>query len=196
MRDKIIELLRAGKTYREIEEEVGCARPTIRYHAKKIGHTSANQSSQKRYDWAAVQEFYDKNKSAKKTMAHFGMSGRSWQKARQRGDVKINGLRKGFNPIPLSELLVADRPQTSRRALKARLLNRGVLRNHCYNRVCIFHGVDNPIWVGKPLYLHLDHINGVKDDNRLENLQLLCPNCHSQTPTYGGRNAKKTKSCK
>ncbi len=40
------------------------------------------------------------------------------------------------------------------------------------------------------LSMHLDHVNGVRNDNRLENLRMLCPNCHSQTPTYGGRNAK------
>jgi 5-methylcytosine-specific restriction endonuclease McrA len=44
---------------------------------------------------------------------------------------------------------------------------------------------------GKPLTLHLDHINGVHDDNRLENLRWLCPNCHSQTPTYCGRSSRR-----
>jgi 5-methylcytosine-specific restriction endonuclease McrA len=39
-------------------------------------------------------------------------------------------------------------------------------------------------WQGKKLTLHLDHINGMHDDNRLANLRLLCPNCHSQTETY------------
>lgn len=39
-------------------------------------------------------------------------------------------------------------------------------------------------WRGKTISLHLDHLNGVSNDNRLENLRLLCPNCHSQTPTY------------
>jgi 5-methylcytosine-specific restriction endonuclease McrA len=38
---------------------------------------------------------------------------------------------------------------------------------------------------------HIDHINGVRDDHRLENLRMLCPNCHSQTSTYGGRDVKR-----
>lgn len=43
-------------------------------------------------------------------------------------------------------------------------------------------------WNGKPLSLQLEHINGINNDNRIENLTLLCPNCHSQTDTFAGRN--------
>lgn len=46
-------------------------------------------------------------------------------------------------------------------------------------------------WNGKPLVLILDHINGIYNDNRIENLRLLCPNCNSQTDTFAGRNCKK-----
>jgi hypothetical protein len=42
-------------------------------------------------------------------------------------------------------------------------------------------------WRGQPLSLELHHVNGNGSDNRLENLMLLCPNCHSQTETWGGR---------
>lgn len=49
----------------------------------------------------------------------------------------------------------------------------------------------NPEWNGLPLVLHLDHINGNPADCRVENLRFLCPNCHSQTDTYAGKNMNK-----
>lgn len=43
-------------------------------------------------------------------------------------------------------------------------------------------------WHNKPLIMELDHINGIHTDNREDNLRLLCPNCHAQTPTYKAKN--------
>jgi hypothetical protein len=43
-------------------------------------------------------------------------------------------------------------------------------------------------WSGKPIPLELHHINGDSTDNRIENIRILCPNCHAQTPTYRGKN--------
>lgn len=45
-------------------------------------------------------------------------------------------------------------------------------------------------WMGKPINLQLHHINGINTDNRLENLQILCPNCHSFTDNFSGKNQK------
>jgi 5-methylcytosine-specific restriction endonuclease McrA len=47
-------------------------------------------------------------------------------------------------------------------------------------------------WRGRPITMALHHISGDRLDNRLENLELLCPNCHSQTDTYAGRNGRQT----
>lgn len=59
-----------------------------------------------------------------------------------------------------------------------------------YNNNCSKCGLGTS-WQNEPIILHIDHINGLCDDNRIENLILLCPNCHSQTPTYCSKNAAK-----
>lgn len=43
------------------------------------------------------------------------------------------------------------------------------------------------VWNGKPLTLHMDHIDGNSDNNKWQNCRLLCPNCHTQTPTFGAK---------
>jgi hypothetical protein len=50
---------------------------------------------------------------------------------------------------------------------------------------CVHCGINE--WNGKPLSLHLDHINGIRNDNRFDNLRFLCPNCHQQTETWGNK---------
>lgn len=64
------------------------------------------------------------------------------------------------------------------------ILRYNLLDHKCY--VCFNKG----IWENLPLSLQLDHINGKRLDNRIENLRFLCPNCHSQTKTFSGRNKK------
>ena len=87
------------------------------------------------------------------------------------------------NKIPIENILIVN--STYNRAnLKLRLVSENLLEYKCVE--CGNIGE----WNGKPISLQLDHINGIHDDNRLENLRFLCPNCHSQTETYAGKKNK------
>ena len=90
--------------------------------------------------------------------------------------------------LELSEILKKDRPYKSS-ALKQRLIESGLKKDVC--EICD----QGPVWNGKHLQLQLDHINGDHNDNRLENLRILCPNCHTQTETFCGNKKKSSNHC-
>jgi hypothetical protein len=93
-------------------------------------------------------------------------------------------------PFPIKqplELLLTKGKYRSVCTLKKRLIKEGILSNEC--AIC---GL-KPIWNGKSLSLQLDHINGDNADNRLQNLRILCPNCHTQTETWGAKRHMKNK---
>ena len=91
-------------------------------------------------------------------------------------------VRKVSTKYPLSAILVEDSIYANRSCLKKRILDEGLLEYKC--AICGNQGM----WNNKVLNLQLDHINGKNNDHRLENLRFLCPNCHSQTETFSGRN--------
>lgn len=103
------------------------------------------------------------------------------------------GQRHGTSPrtnrIPLAEVLVENSTYRSTTNLRQRLIQEGILEERC---VECGGGVE---WNGKPITLQLDHINGISTDNRLKNLRILCPNCHTQTDTYGGKKHRKNNKC-
>jgi len=70
--------------------------------------------------------------------------------------------------------------------LKKRLISEGFFTDQCSS--CQLSK-----WLGNPIPLELDHVDGNSDDNSLSNLRLLCPNCHALTPTYRGKNQKRCK---
>jgi len=92
------------------------------------------------------------------------------------------------NKIELKSMLT-DNSNYSRSNIKKRLISENILEYKCAK--CKIDG----IWNNEPLSLQLDHINGIRNDNRLENLRLLCPNCHSQTPTFGSKNLPIAHKC-
>lgn len=100
-------------------------------------------------------------------------------------NVKRRNARNRHSKLPIETYLI-ENSDSNRVNVKRRLIEEGYLEYRCYNPEC---GLNE--WLGKPITLHLDHINGVNNDNRINNLRLLCPNCHSQTDTYSGKNVLK-----
>lgn len=82
----------------------------------------------------------------------------------------------------LSDVLVANSAYKNINRLKKRIVVAGLIDYHC--DICGNLGS----WNGAPLSLQLDHQNGDPSDHRLKNLRFLCPNCHSQTHNFCGRN--------
>lgn len=88
-----------------------------------------------------------------------------------------------FNPNPKTktEDLLVENSNYNSYKLKKRLISEGYKEKRC--ECC---GLTE--WQGKEIPLELHHINGDNNDNRIENLEILCPNCHAQTDNYRGRN--------
>lgn len=102
-----------------------------------------------------------------------------WRRAKKLGlSFTAGGLQ---NKIDLNEILEGKHPHYQTLKLKKRLIKEKVLDEKC--SVC---GINE--WNEKPISLQLDHIDGDSHNHTLKNLRLICPNCHSQTETYCGKN--------
>jgi hypothetical protein len=94
------------------------------------------------------------------------------------------GTVKGWGGTPeisLIEILAGNNPQYQTYKLKRRLISAGLKDHRCED--C---GISD--WNGKFLPIELDHVDGDRTNHKLENLRMLCPNCHSQTSTYRSKN--------
>jgi len=98
---------------------------------------------------------------------------------------KTKAANKSSTKYSLDDILIENSNYKNISRLKTRLINENKLEYKC--AICGNTGE----WNNNPLVLQLDHINGKHNDHRLENLRFLCPNCHSQTETYSGKNKNK-----
>lgn len=129
---------------------------------------------------------------------NYSIAGNSWAFSLVRRRMEELGLNtcdfKGKNAISKNceceinlDKLLSTNSKHTRTALRRYILKNNLIPYRC--KIC---GCKE--WNGKTLSLELDHINGINNDNRLENLRFLCPNCHSQTTTYGSRNQQRNES--
>lgn len=93
------------------------------------------------------------------------------------------GINKNMPKTPIIDILEGKYPHYHTYKLGKRLIKEGYKNHQC--EIC-----NNTLWNNLPIPLELDHIDGNPYNHKLENLRLLCPNCHAQTPTYRSKNRK------
>ena len=172
--ERVAQLLAEGWSLTAIARELEVSIPTVWYYAQRTPGYSPNTKYRRRYDWVEVQRYYDEGHGVTACLAHFGMARKTLTDAVRRG-----AFRTRPQATPIEQLLTAG-ARRNRGNIKNRLLAAGLKHNRCEH--C---GIED--WRGRPLSMALHHVNGDGRDNRLENLQLLCPNCHSQTENFAGR---------
>ena len=85
-----------------------------------------------------------------------------------------------------NDIIFVENSTYPRHRLKARLIRDNLIEYKCV--ICCNEG----LWNSKPITLQIDHINGINNDNTIDNLRFLCPNCHSQTDNYAGKNNRRS----
>lgn len=155
-------------------ERVYCSRECKNIHEKDAGLNTGKNNSNYRHGFKCNLQFCE--------------CGREKDSRSLRCSVcSHKGFSKGMKRFVDEDIFTED---SLVKGIRYIVLSRNLVEYKC--KIC---GL-GPEWNNKKLILQLDHINGINTDHRLENLRFLCPNCHSQTETYGGKNKNKKRLTK
>jgi hypothetical protein len=198
--DKMVELHTAGKSKREISIILNVPRRTLVDWLKRkpkwfhSNFTSTSKISDEVFINAVKSNFSKSGTLKSIGLIAAGANYRMFDKRIKRlnidishftGQAHLKGKTHQWNHQYSNDTLFIENCPSGTGTIRKRIKRDKLLEYVC--KICS----NNGIWLDDKLTLHLDHINGINNDNRLANLRWLCPNCHSQTTTYCGRNKGK-----
>lgn len=201
-KSNIEKMILDGLTYSEIADKYNTSDTTVRRHISELGidrQLIRPKTKYRKYSDAEITDAVKKSVSYSGVLRELGLkpiggnisyihkridklgldtshfTGQLWSKGKTVDKDKIS------SPISASlEDIFANKVKVRSVTLKERLIRVGFKESRC--ECC-----GNNEWNGKPIPTELHHIDGNHDNNALENLQILCPNCHAQTDSYRGR---------
>lgn len=180
--ERIREMLASGMSHRDIRKALPVSSATVSYHARKMGMAKRERPT---YDWTAVQADVDSGMHIREMKQKYGFASATYSYAVANGRITPRKRLFMMTLCELERVYAGIRAgQNVRRLFKAALVAEGAVKNCCSE--C---GVEK--WRGKRITFDLDHEDGDQTNNDRRNLRLLCPNCHSQTPTWRGRNKRR-----
>lgn len=208
--EKIIECYKKGLNKSQAAKQLNIPRATIRdYYKKLLENKEIFANNGAKLKDKSIEEITDAVKNSLSYAKFFSLlniipGGSSFVSARKifsKHNIDVShwkgqgwnagetlatnkSLLKGSKHNSLEEIFCIDSKANPN------LVRKLMVTQNVFEKKCIECGLSN-CYNNKPLNLQLDHINGIRTDNRIENLRWLCPNCHSQTETYCGKNIKR-----
>ena len=183
-------LIKDGFTQKQIAEEFDISPSGLRYWLKKYNLKTNYMVDRRTWTDDMLIEAVSKSISIADVIRNIGLSLRpgnypTINKVIKRLDLDISHFKgkshgNGGIVYELEDVMIRNSPY-SRTSLKRRLLKCNMIEN-----ICDICGIGE--WNNKPIVMVLDHINGINNDHRRENLRMICPNCNSQQNTFCRRN--------
>lgn len=191
----IIEYREKGLSYQEIAKEVGCSKSLVALYCnseyqEKIKRKKIEQMEYERVICQLIKESDNINQVCKKIWKRpTNTNYSSIKKIISKYNIDTSHFTAGNKGTKIiryidDEVYCENSPYTNSNSLKKRLIKTGKKEEKCE-----YCGLTH--WNNIPIPLELHHINGKHNDNRIENLLLICPNCHATTENYCGRNKKR-----
>lgn len=186
-----LDILPIDNNYKKLKSEL--------YHYKiDFSHLKNQKISTIKVNWTreVLEPIFKKSKSQKEVLENLGLRSAGGNFNTLQKYIKLYNLDSSHftkcydamsilkmkNKIPLDQILV-ENSTYDRTHLKSRLYDSGLKERKC--EMC----EQDENWQGKHMSLIIDHINGIHNDNRLENLRIVCPNCNATLPTHCGKNS-------